>query len=395
MTDNEVISALRRVAPPEWVQQQAEAVIDGAVLYLTGRADSFTIDVSLVDNKREAKAVIVDLVDRQFADLVEGIRPCTPAELRGGISVDELGLPSCVPEGLSMLTLKRQFGVDIGDAVEQSVLRQIPDTATFTDSQLRQALLDVGAGESVDRVDDVRELLRDGWTYTEADLRQDLLNIDEQGLVDQSAVNLLDDVRTFLTEGVTYTQSDLRALKPIFGETAPNRDIVGGLDDGRDYLKLARTIGLALYGAVLLLLVIIGFLGGRGWAGRIIWASSFLVVSSAIIFLVFGPGYDTFAKSGPIYDVAGQSSLEHLREKALLEISQANDIEFPRTARLAASRAFDIAESMADRFAADMALSSLGLAAIGAIAMVAALFWQAIAALVRRSFGRGDEYEEY
>ena len=46
VTPEEVVSALRRVAPVEWVQEQVETLIDDAGLYLAGRADSFQTSIS-------------------------------------------------------------------------------------------------------------------------------------------------------------------------------------------------------------------------------------------------------------------------------------------------------------------------------------------------------------
>ena len=62
LSNDEVLSALRRVAPPDWVQEQAERVIDDAGPYLTGKADRFATEVSLVDNKRLAEDVLAELV---------------------------------------------------------------------------------------------------------------------------------------------------------------------------------------------------------------------------------------------------------------------------------------------------------------------------------------------
>ena len=45
LTDEEVTSALKQVAPPRWVRDQAGP-------YLTGTADTLSVDISLVENKR-------------------------------------------------------------------------------------------------------------------------------------------------------------------------------------------------------------------------------------------------------------------------------------------------------------------------------------------------------
>lgn len=132
-----------------------------------------------------------------------------------------------------------------------------------------------------------------------------------------------------------------------------------------------------------MLLVSIGFLGGRGWSGRVIWASAFLLASAVLIFAIWGPGYDALAKSGPIYGAAGIGDLDKLRQDALADISQSGG-DFPETARLAANKAFDIAESIVDGFASGIAGRSLTLAGIGLIGLLAAIFWASILAATKR-----------
>ena len=130
------------------------------------------------------------------------------------------------------------------------------------------------------------------------------------------------------------------------------------------------------------LLVIVGFLGGRGWSGRVVWAGGLLLVSSGIIFAIFGPGYDKLAKSGPIYDAVGVSDLDELREDALIEIADGSGA-YPETSRLVANKVFDVIESVSDRFTGGIARSSLTLVIIGLIAVVAAIFWEVIVSTVR------------
>ena len=108
----------------------------------------------------------------------------------------------------------------------------------------------------------------------------------------------------------------------------------------------------------------------------------FLLIAAGIIFLIFGPGYDYFAKSGPIYDVAGVSNLSELRQDALDEITTVGFNEFPNTSRLAVNKLFDIVESVIDNFASGIAISSLRLVIVGLVVLAAATFWSAIIAMI-------------
>ena len=374
ITSEEVLSSLRRVAPPDWVQEQVEALIDEASPYLTGKEDTFAIEISLADNKREARQVIVELVDKKTSEILGSLRQCASlAESAAALGGGSGGLPSCIPPQVSVTEILDRLSIDIAGGVSRLVLAPIPDDISFTDTDLRQALTLAGAGDNLDLLDEVREVLRDGYSYTQDDLRQELA---KQG---DDHVETLDDIRGFLSDGWTYTHNDFR--EDISDEAGGGA--IEDFDRGRDKFKQARSFRWVVYVPIVLLLVAIGFLGGRGWSGRVVYASGFLLVYAGLIFLIFGPGYSTFAKSGPIYDAAGIEDLDELREDALVDIAEAGG-DFPNTSRLVANKAFDIAESLADDFASGMAQRSLGLAIVGIVAMGAAIFWTQLVQVARR-----------
>ena len=365
VTGEEVVAALRQVAPTDWVGEQVEVLIDDASPYLTGVVDGFVTEVSLVDNKRQARRVLAELLDRKLTEAIDGIDKCaTIREARAALSSLSGGLPSCVPSNTSAADLKRRLDLDLEEQIEASVLGLIPDIIRFGDAQLRDALVQAGAGDNLVRLDDVREILRDGWSYTDADLKE---RLGDQG---DFTVERLEDLRSFLSDGWTYTETRFR--KDLAGDPAGGGE--SNLDTFRDSMKTADNYKLVVYAPLLVLLVMIAFLGGRTWTGRVAYAAGFLVVSAAVIFVIFGPGYDALAKSGPVYEAVGISDFDELRQEALDDIA-AGGGEFPGTARLAANKAFDIAESISDNFASGVATSSLVIAVIGLIALGAAFFW--------------------
>ena len=360
ITNQEVLSALRQVAPPEWVQQQAEMVIDQAGPYLTGKEDTFAIEVSLADNKREAAAVIADLADKKLTEVLDSVPQCrTAAEAASALIRGSV--PGCLPGGISLSQLRSRLGIDISGPVRRLVLAPIPDSIAFTDTQLRAALVQAGAGGNLDQVDQVRDILGGGWTYTQDDLREELA---ERG---DHNVETLDDVRAFLADGWTYTDADFRE---DITERA-GASVLENLDSGRDALKLSRTYRWVVYLPMIALLVVIGFLGGRGWSGRVAWASGFLVISAGLIYVAFGPVYQSLASSG----------LEEARATAIREMGPT---EFEATSHMATNKAFEMVESVADGFASGVSDSSRGLMVIGLIALGVAFFWGQLMGLYRR-----------
>ena len=209
VTDGEVSAALRRVAPPEWVQQQAERVLDEATLYLTGREESFAVAVSIEANKGEAAAVIEEAMGRRFDEAFAALPKCTGSQAPQVLT--SLELPTCIPEGTPGAVFSAARSGVVG-GVQLLLLTPIPDSVTFTDSHMRAAMEEVGAAEEVELIDQVREILRDGWVYTQDDLRRDLAGLRGEGrrVAGVDPATLLDDVRASLRDGWSYNETDFR-----------------------------------------------------------------------------------------------------------------------------------------------------------------------------------------
>ena len=379
VTRQEVVAALRRVAPVEWVQEQAEDVIDQATPYITGRADTLNVVIDIADNKREARAVLGELVASRVRDEVDKVSRCGAGQIP---SFASSGLPSCVPPGLTVDEIMRQLQDRVVDATV-SVLDNVPDELRFTEALLRQGLAQVGAEDNVDLLDDLREFVKDGWTYTDQDLRHDLrygFNGEpafENDRGDEELVELLDDVRAFLADGWTYTHEDLR--KQILDAT----DALGDFDQGRDIFGYSRSFKLLIYLPVLVLLVAIGFLGGQGWSGRFLWASWALLLAAAVVLVVFWAGYA----------ILGQSPLEEARDTVIGKIALDKD-EFKATRVLATTKLFEVVNSVADGFASGLRSKSLILVIVGLAGVAISLSWDRLMTLAGRRNGPPGPLEE-
>ena len=113
VTEVEVVSALREVAPVDWVQEQAEALIDSIGPYLTGAEDQFFVDISLVDNKRDASEVIEALVIQRLEEASARLPDCTSSQLLD-LAAGDLGVLSrCVPGGIDLAQTIQVLDLDI------------------------------------------------------------------------------------------------------------------------------------------------------------------------------------------------------------------------------------------------------------------------------------------
>ena len=370
VSTGEVAQALRQVAPVEWVQAEAERVIDEASPYLTGSTDRFAISVSLRDNKRQARALIVETVRSRLVESAGGLPTCTSAQtaqLSQTLARGVQQLPPCLLQGIQPERLVNQMSGAIGDGVDSLVLGSVPDTIVFTEANLRQALGLAGAQDNLELVDDVREIIRDDWTYTDTDLREDVF--EQWG---QDGLDRLDDIHDFLSDRWSYTHQDLRDDIREF-----DQETLDDFDQGRDYFSLARTFRYLIYVPALLILMLVGLLGGRTWSSRIRWAASFLVIATAIIFIAFGP----------VYTFVGEPYLDDAKEEALADIDLGGDFE--NTKRLVTDKGFEIVDSVVNGFAFGVALKSLVLMIMGGLAIGATIWWSVLFGLVRRSIPWG------
>ena len=389
VSEAEVSDALRQVAPPEWVEEQVELVIDEAGSYLAGKTDSFSLEVSLVDNKRLAGGIIEGIVREKLTVLVDDLPTCrTVAEAvaatRGGAGV----LPACVPPDLSLNELIDASGIDIGDTVQRSVLSQVPDMVTFSDARIRSALVLAGAGDNIELMDDFREFLRDGCVYTERDLvrpRPEFAFC--PSVYGEDVRNAVDDVRSFLSEGFTYTHIDFRHDLANINQDidvdaplAPPREellfvpdnAIEILDLSRNWLTWTRDNRWIFYLPLILLLVIIGFLGGRGWWGRLVWAASFLLITAAIVVVA----------AGPVWETVTSGRFDDQRADAIEGINLDANTKLPSTSRLALDKGFDMVEAVADDFASGIRTSAITLAFIAVVAIAATVFKNTIATAI-------------
>lgn len=98
-TNQGVTDSVKRVLPPEWIQANVEEVINQAVPYATGEADSFDITVRL-DDRVEAAAEEAKLIIRN-ADIHTAV-------------MDEIVRPNVVDSATGLLELP--FGMSLTDA---------------------------------------------------------------------------------------------------------------------------------------------------------------------------------------------------------------------------------------------------------------------------------------
>ncbi len=401
VTADEIVATLRQALPPDFVQQQAEQMLDGVVPYLTGERNGFRIVVPLADRKKAVAGALEDLAFRKLQERLDSLSPCTFDQARQlaaegisnvlpscrpvaysldeilrnlgivapGITADQLaqqtGLDiSLLTGGLTTERLRVEFNAALGQQVGQFITDALPNDFTFTDADLRKIL----GQQNEDLLDRALDWIRNGFTYTDTDLRKDL---------GQQNEDLLDRVLTWGQQGLTYTDADLRKhVLKLGGQNAvdgldqalewtrqgftfTNADLQERLGDSaqqvdqvRQIIGQFRTFSFLLYLIPALLLAAVGFLGGRSWPGRLAWAGAPLLLASGLAFVAFGPVYQAVAK--PALDSAFADATRNAT--SALE-------------RLLAEKGVSIAQTAINDFVGGLARTALLLLVVGLVAV--------------------------
>lgn len=350
ISGEEVRMALRRLVPPDWMEEQVLGVIDEAGPYLVGQVDTFKAVVPLSERKPIALEILTEIASEKLSDLVRTLPRCTDAQLAlGGLISAGGGVPDCVPPGFSAQAILDRLDIDVAGQVENMIGRQIPDEIVYTQADLSMALTNSVDGTLPEPLEEMRRVLKEGWSYTEEDLRVDLLRTRGQGGVEQ-----LDAVREALSGGWTYTEVELREDLTTSG----NQDVMDVLELFREQLGRAREFSFLVYVLWAVVLLLIGSLGGRRWWSRFAWAAVTLFISSGLVFLA----------AGPVYQALGQDGVDTLRADVQADMEG--------TQLLAADMAIDILQGVADEFLVGIESASLTLLIGSAAVFGIALLWR-------------------
>ena len=289
ITDEEISSIIKKTAPPSWMQKTTESILDNATPYLVGKTDEFTISINIEPNKEEAVSDLMALAEQKLNTKLADLPDCDTDEVVNILNNPVAGLPSCYPADPSlkqqMQSFTRSYVTTVISAVRPQIINTIPNSIDFDQNSLRQVV----PAKALDSFDQGRNIVRDGYTFTEKDLE----NLIKQGAGDNSW-NQVSKVRDSLSKGIQYNEQDFRIH--IETVTADGGQTLSMLDQVRGILKLVHMFNMAVYIPTLLIAAIVGFLGGRGWVQRLMWAAITMLVASILVYAIWGPVYSSIAE---------------------------------------------------------------------------------------------------
>jgi len=277
-TRDDIVPAIQGAISHEWGHSRFAAVIRGIAAYVKGESSEIAVPIDLSRQKDDAVAALAELADGKLRELFQSLPVCSNAEFSAAVMAlphdtqPPYTLPGCRAAGMSYGEFQLVLGIDIEEAAEQQITDVMPDLWFYDYDDLKLSLGDVDDGF----IEDIRGWAAGGWTYTDADLREDL---DADGEED------LEDTRGWIAAGYTVTGQDFRDL------ISEDTEDLESFDEARRWTGTAVTWMWALWLIPVLLLVAIGFLGGRNWGSRIAWALAVLLFASLAVYIAAGTTY--------------------------------------------------------------------------------------------------------
>lgn len=289
ITDEEISAIIKETAPPSWMQKITESVLDNATPYLVGRTDEFSISINIEPNKEEAVSDLMALAEQKLNGKLDSLPDCDADEVTNILNNPIGGLPSCYPADPAlkrqMQSYTKAYITTVISSVRPQIINTIPNLIEFDQDSLRKVV----PPKTLDSFDQGRDLMREGYTFRETDLE----SLIKQGAGDNSW-DQVTTVRNSLSKGIQYNDQDFRVH--IESITADGGQTLSMLDQLRGILKLVHMFNLAVYIPTILIAALVGFLGGRGWNQRLIWAAIAMLIASFLVYVIWGPIYSSVAE---------------------------------------------------------------------------------------------------
>jgi hypothetical protein len=282
-TDTEIIDVIKEVLTPDWYQARVTDIVGQVFAYLKGTTETINIVISLTDLEPVIVKQLVHLADAKLEAMVNSLPVGTPEQVADLLDNPPRGvLPPYRTPDMSYTDFKELLGIDIKNITESAVAIWLPDQFEITDADIHETFAETGEEDVLTKA---RDLVQDGITYTAVDLREDMAG----------DIDTIDDARQYIATDYTFTDADLQ--KYIVESDDPNAaEQWQSFQDVRSVIGTARRWLWPAWLVPAILLVGVGFLGGRNWRSRVVWAASVLAIASLIAYVAFGPVFSAVAQ---------------------------------------------------------------------------------------------------
>ena len=288
----EISAAAEQALPPSWLQTQFEAATSTVIPYVVDDKASFTYTLVLKDRVEAAGEAIKTNVlhSNAFPRLYDDLMPYVAEKVYdnlGSVSSEAGVTKQKIEDALRSSVTQAWLITQIEKVIDAVVPYMTGDTNSFSVNVPVQEVLNdsvilkmLGPGNAK-YLDEAKSLIAGGLAFTDQDLR------DKMGT--DGAKNL-DKARGWITNGYTVTQDDLRS------NMADNTDSLSNFDDVRRGISVGRTWLWVAWVIPFVILIGIGFLGGRGWKTRAAGPLVILLIVSLVIFFAAMIGWSQYGQ---------------------------------------------------------------------------------------------------
>ena len=283
LSEQEVTDAVEVIAPREWVRGHGDAVIDVLVAYLLGYSDVLSYSIDMSERKTAAVVELQALARTKLVRTLEVLPTCgsSAERLSATMAVASGQVPPCLSGGPMINMALNAFVPKMDHQVEAFVVEQIPGEISYSLAEFASQ-----TGGTENPFEDARKRVVEGVSFTE----QDLIDIMSDENNPESRVDAEDKLK-ILAAGVVITEKNII-------ETLGS-DALQQLDDIRGFVKLGLLLKWLLWVGVLVLLVVIAFVGGGAWLGRLKWAGSVAAICSIAVFGMITLGWSVVTSQLP------------------------------------------------------------------------------------------------
>ena len=338
ITEADIQEAVQIVAPADWVRMQGDGVIDAVVAWLVGATDTLEYTFDLSVRKADATAQLQVLALRKLDDQVAATPVCQDVSQASGALSDALRgvFPSCLPaNSAGVIDVMRPL---ISTEIGRLIANNLPDQITYSDAALRAQL----GADSLDTLDNLREIVIDGVNFTDDDLVKAFAAGDDPEAL-AKARETLDIVRA----GIVFEQADITDRL--------NGAALVQFNEVRDWIGVGWNFRWMIFLPAVLMLVGIAFIGGRGWQGRAKWGGAPVAAVAIIFFATIQVGW---------------ASTVSLREEYIPDssMSEQDAADYPRVASIVAGGELqNMVERVGSSWISGLAMSAVPWAVAGLV----------------------------
>ena len=265
LTADSLATVILMSMSPSEMTEMTRIVVGDFADYATGQSDTFggaDARIILATARDNVPGLMAQQADDALAGRFRELPVCESTDIPS-VAVMPLNiaqaLPACVAEGLTYEQYKAAIGLDLEQLARDEVVPLIPLNFTIDEGIIRSEM----DPAIIERIDEMRGWMTDGYSLA-------VHEVFTEGVPED-----IDILRETIRDGILFTEAD---FEDAFGA-----------DPDADVLKL--TVWASDAGQILvwlpsiLLLVILALVGGRGWDGRLTWASVSLGIGAGLTWI--------------------------------------------------------------------------------------------------------------